>query len=379
MISLNTKELIKSLELLYRVVEDRQETESPFIVIQAKNGKLSLTVEREYKLTFSINCVNDRDIAIKVPYIRFFALIQQIKSEQVNLNTIGNLLEINEYLIRFFPEVEKPIASTKKSKSNVFSSFEKINGKFKINGSFLSDAIKKIAFAASTKDTSLVLQAIGLHPEYVCAVDGHRAIQIMIADTVTIHDRPIEFFDFGPMFEIIENTTNIEIVVEENNTKLIGDNWEYARKPEGAYPALNLLIPVYFVGHTTIKRSDLITSIERMMGAFKKGYSSVIEIAAERNQIILKTGSIYDSDRSREIVESATIENGGHTDPLKLAFNAKYLWEALKNLDQDTITINWCTDKIILSEQNTIDDKGNKLNTFPLKNKSLLMPVQLKE
>ena len=375
MISLNTKELIESLELLYRVVEDRQETESPFVVIRAKNGKLRLTVERKYKLTFSINCVNDQNIAIKVPYIRFFAIVQQIKSEQVNLNIIGNLLKVNEYLVRFFPEVEKPIVSTKYSK---FSYFKKINGKFKINGSFLGDAIKKIAFATSTEDTKGVLQAIALHPEYVCALDGHRAIQIMIADTVTIHDRPIEFFDFGPMLEIIENTTNIEIVGEEHSTKLIGDNWEYERKMEGAYPNLNQLIPAYFVGYTTIKRSDLIASIERIMSTSKKEKFSIIEVTAERNEIILKTGSIHDLDRCREIIESATIKTG-HSDPLRLAFNVKYLWEALKNLDQDTITINWCSDKIIVSEQNMIDEKGNKLDIFPLKNKSLIVPVQIKE
>lgn len=333
---INKSDLIEAINKIYLVIssfdsyviedqllhiQDRGDNEYIYIGVEKGLMMLGFRVRVENKLNGKIN--------LMVNFLTFAAIVQH-SAEILMISEYGkNILKINDRLINFLPP----------QKSGFFIPCFPSCESFSIFPEELIKGIEKTNYATSTDTSRFVLMGIAVHQNYISATDGHRLAKferkISDNDPSFKDTNPIALGYWKEMMSIIANTKS-EINVDRNfqTTILTGDDWIFC-EGTGTYPNIVEVIPTEFKKRFILSKSSLISALERCgstVNHASDGTTSYsIDLEISKNYFSVSKGE------NTEIVKQK--QTTGEERTIKTTLDPRYLWDSLKNLDGDELTI----------------------------------------
>lgn len=241
---------------------------------------------------------------------------------------------------------------------------------FEIELKPFAKAVKQAGFAAAGYETSNLLSGIvcdiSSNLLEIASTDGNRLARVrehienkdqtkqLIIPAKTLNEfiKMTSFID-DESIKIYTERTKIILKTEKTTT--------ISRLLEGQYPKYNQLIPSASPKEAVINVSQLISAIERV-SIMVNEKTGIIKLNFEDNELTLSADT-PDSGKSEEKLDVTYT-----SEPLLIAFNYKYVLEALRNIDTDEVKIGLNTGlSATVLKPNSEDDFV-----------CLIMPVQIR-
>jgi DNA polymerase-3 subunit beta len=215
-----------------------------------------------------------------------------------------------------------------------------------IPGDLLRDMIRQTVFAVTTNESTPILTGVlwnlqeGIY-KFV-ATDRHR---------LASRSAPVELYDvrfsnivisgktLNELAKIVpDQNVMVDIVVAENQVLFkLGNVLFYSRMLDGTYPDTSKIIPQSFKTELVLNTKALSDSIDRAYLLSREEKTNIVRLMTTDN------GGIEISSSSSElgkVTEQLTVtEMRG--EPLKIAFNSKYMLDVLKVIDSDELFIGF--------------------------------------
>lgn len=212
---------------------------------------------------------------------------------------------------------------------------------FEIELKPFAKAVRQAGFAAASYETSNLLSGIvcdiSSNVLEIASTDGNRLARLR--DHIENSDQARQLIiPAKTLNEFIKMTSFIDdekIKIYTERTKIIlktEKTTTISRLLEGQYPKYNQLIPLESPKTAIINVSQLISAIDRV-SIMVNDKTGIIKLNFEDNELIL-SGDTPDSGKSEEKLDITYT-----AEPLLIAFNYKYVLEALKNIDTDEVKI----------------------------------------
>lgn len=203
-------------------------------------------------------------------------------------------------------------------------------------------AVKQAGFAAASYETSNLLSGIvcdiSLNVLEIASTDGNRLARVREnIDNKDNHSKQLiipskTLNEFIKMSSFIDEDTvkiyteDTKIIIKSEKTTTI------SRLLSGQFPKYNQLIPNESPKEAIVSVSQMISALERV-SIMVNEKTSIVKLEFTNNNLKL-TADKHDSGKSEE---SFDIDYSG--EDLTIAFNYKYVLEALKNFDSDEVKI----------------------------------------
>lgn len=203
-------------------------------------------------------------------------------------------------------------------------------------------AIRQAGFAAASYETSNLLSGIvcDINEEIleIASTDGNRLARLR-EKINKVESEPKQLIipartlnEFLKMSSYIDEdsikiyTEKSKVIIKSEKTTII------SRLLEGQYPKYNQLIPNESPKEAIINVSQFISALERVsIMIYDK--TNIVKMYFADNELVL-SGDTPDSGKSEE-----KIDINYTAEPLLIAFNYKYVLEALKNIDSEEVKI----------------------------------------
>lgn len=213
---------------------------------------------------------------------------------------------------------------------------------FEIELKPFTKAIKQAAFAAAGYETSNLLSGVvcDINGETleIASTDGNRLARVREKITNKENKTKQIIIPAKTLNEFLKTTSYIDeetikiyfepskIIIKTEKATMI------SRILEGHYPKYNQLIPQESPKEAIINVSQLISALERVaIMIYEK--TNIVKMNFADNELTL-TGDAPDSGKSEE-----KIEINYTAEPLLIAFNYKYVLDALKNIESEEVKI----------------------------------------
>ncbi|MHB8986900.1 MAG: DNA polymerase III subunit beta [Eubacteriales bacterium] len=241
---------------------------------------------------------------------------------------------------------------------------------FYLNEEVFKEAIRQVSFASAHEDTrpifTGVLMEIRENGMVMVATDTHRlAWRTLSIDEATCGDINliIPGKTLNELARVIGSPeSKIRVTLTGNQALFNMRNLSFiSRLIDGNFPNYRQVIPTGFVSRLSLKTRDLLEATERASLLAKDG-TPVIRLYIEKNLLVIKV-----STEAGRVYEEVGIQHDGEL--LQVAFNARYLSEALKVVGTEDIDLEFTGP---LSP--AIIRPSGESNYF-----SLLLPVRLNE
>lgn len=213
---------------------------------------------------------------------------------------------------------------------------------FEIEVKPFTKAVRQAGFAAATYESSNLLSGIVCDIQgqtlEIASTDGNRLARVreniknpegksqqLIIPSKTLN----EFIKVSSFIEedaVKIYTEKTKIIIKSETTTTI------SRLLEGQFPKYNQLIPAESPKIATVNVSQLISALERV-AIMVNEKTSIVKFDFSQNSLKL-TGDTPDSGKSEE---ELSINYDG--EDLQIAFNYKFVLEALKNIEGDDVNI----------------------------------------
>lgn len=215
-----------------------------------------------------------------------------------------------------------------------------------IPGDLLRDMIRQTVFAVTTNESTPILTGVlwSLSDSLFkfVATDRHR----LASRTASVNAQDVRFSNIvisgktlNELAKIVpDQNVNVDIVVADNQVLFkLGNVLFYSRMLDGTYPDTSKIIPTTF-------KTELILNTKQLSEAIDRAY--LLSREEKTNIVRLSTtdgGGIEISSSSSELGKvteqlNVTELNG---DPLRIAFNSKYMLDVLKVLDSEELFIGF--------------------------------------
>jgi DNA polymerase-3 subunit beta len=237
----------------------------------------------------------------------------------------------SEAVINGFPAEEFPEVSLPDSEINLSISKE-----------IFKNIIRQVVFATSNDENRPVYNGVlfKIQGNQVVAVatDTHRlawrSFNINNHENIDIK-LIIPGKTLNELVKIIGNSVNdIKITANSKRIFFISDDiFLISRLIDGQYPNYQVVVPKEFTTRVTLRTSDLAEAAERA-ALFKKEGSPLIKISLQEN-VMLLTVNTEAGRLSEEIPVYCEGEN------IQIAFNARYLSEALRVIASEEVNIDF--------------------------------------
>ena len=211
---------------------------------------------------------------------------------------------------------------------------------FTIRDNILRDLIKKTVFAASNDEarpvfTGALLEVVDSEVLMV-ATNTHRlALKKENLDNITNNIKviiPSKILNELARIMVSEIPSPIKITCHHNQISFSFDNiYIISRIIEGQFPDYQRVIPPNFATTVAIKTADFSSAVERVSLISRDGDYNVVKLAFRNNEILI-TSNNPEVGKAEEAI-AANIEGN----ELEIAFNAKYIVDILKNIDDEKI------------------------------------------
>ena len=331
--------LIKILNIVSKAVSVR--TTMPVlkgILLKAENGRLTMSAS---DLDLSIEDSTDAEISepgsVIVMARLFSDIVRKLPGEEVQIETEGDnnvlIKSMNsEFKIIGMPADEFPVINTQNEESE-FIEFDK---------STFKEMIDKTSFAASIDEARGVITGVLLELSQeevqMVAIDGFRMV---INRRTMYNDKPYRFIIpariLNELSKIIADTEtdNDKAKLYLNEKKAIfrfDDIQAELKLLDGNFISYKDILPKDSRITVICERALLMESIERASLLTKAGKNNLIKMNIMQNVIEITS----DSDEGN-VKEEIVVDKSG--DDLVIGFNAHYVLDVLKAIDDDQIKI----------------------------------------
>ncbi|MFD0674499.1 DNA polymerase III subunit beta [Cohnella sp. GCM10027633] len=215
-----------------------------------------------------------------------------------------------------------------------------------IPGDLLRDMIRQTVFAVTTNESTPILTGVLWHLQdglyKFVATDRHR----LASRTATVTAQDVRFSNIvisgktlNELAKIVpDQNVNVDIVVADNQVLFkLGNVLFYSRMLDGTYPDTSKIIPQSFKTELILKTKQLSEAIDRAYLLSREEKTNIVRLSTT------DFGGIEISSSSSELGKvteqlSVTELRG---DPLRIAFNSKYMIDVLKVLDSEELFIGF--------------------------------------
>lgn len=341
-ISCITTTLNKALQTVQRAISSKPST--PIfsgVHIIAKNNSLEIqAMDMNMAISSKIEAMIVEEGSIVVSARKFSELIRKLDQESISLSQDQekNLLLVtagkSEYKLPLMNEEDYPKFPYFVAEKSIYVEEEKIN-----------ELIKKTIFACSTEDTrplfTGILAEVNQENITFVATNTHRlAIKGVKQNndettSIIIPSKVLGEIAHNLNNEIAElikiSTLGTQIMIQIGNVVII------SRLIEGKFPDYHRVIPPKFSITTEVNIKELSNAVERLALFSTDGEYSVIKVIVEAEEMTVMSSS-PEIGTGKEVINCQT-----HGESLKVAFNAKYILDILKNLEADTAILQFNT------------------------------------
>lgn len=207
--------------------------------------------------------------------------------------------------------------------------------KIKLSGESFLDAVKKTSRSASKDESRIVFTGVhfegGKNSITVAATDSYRLSVVTVP--CELEDEKIEFLVPTKALEEVSkivDDSDLEIIVTEKQIFILQGNWVFSSKLiEGQFPAYKQLFPENVDVEVTVKKEELLSTIERIASVFKT--STVTLEVSEENIVVTAQSSDYG-----EAKETLSAKANGS---ISVSFNQQYLLDGIKGVNSELIRI----------------------------------------
>lgn len=215
-----------------------------------------------------------------------------------------------------------------------------------IPGDLLRDMIRQTVFAVTTNESTPILTGVlwnlqeGIY-KFV-ATDRHR----LASRSATVELYDVRFSNIvisgktlNELAKIVpDQNVMVDIVVAENQVLFkLGNVLFYSRMLDGTYPDTSKIIPQSFKTELVLNTKALSDSIDRAYLLSREEKTNIVRLVTTDN------GGIEISSSSSELgkVTEQLVVTEMRGEPLKIAFNSKYMLDVLKVIDSEELFIGF--------------------------------------
>ncbi|MGQ9642876.1 MAG: DNA polymerase III subunit beta [Ignavibacterium sp.] len=330
---INSKSFDKLLSKVIPAVPSR----TPMAVLEnflfeIKDGLLTVcATDLEISLRSSQNVAADSNARMVVPAKLLHDIIRALPDIQLSVSTDSNsrlklTTDKGVYHISYFsPEDFPEIPTVSRDKEIVIASDD------------LKRAFDKTSFAMSKEDmrpamTGTLLEFAKDGLRFV-ATDGHRLVKYVNKAILT---------DYTEQYIIPERAISVlskllgdgdvKIYLSKTHASFISGDIEFITRLIGEkYPAYNSVIPLENENLLTVDRSELLSTIKRML-IFSSGTSKQVKFSITANNLEVSSENI---DTGSNAVETIQCDYSGEA--MDIGFNTAYVNDILSHLDSSKV------------------------------------------
>ena len=330
---INSKSFDKLLSKVIPAVPSR----TPMAVLEnflfeIKDGLLTVcATDLEISLRSSQNVAADSNARMVVPAKLLHDIIKALPDLQLSVSTDSNsrlklTTDKGVYHISYFsPEDFPEIPTVSRDKEIVIASDD------------LKRAFDKTSFAMSKEDmrpamTGTLLEFAKDGLRFV-ATDGHRLVKYVNKAILT---------DYTEQYIIPERAISVlskllgdgdvKVYLSKTHASFISGDIEFITRLIGEkYPAYNSVIPLENENLLTVDRSELLSTIKRML-IFSSGTSKQVKFSITENNLEVSSENI---DTGSNAVETIQCDYNGEA--MDIGFNTAYVNDILSHLDSSKV------------------------------------------
>jgi DNA polymerase-3 subunit beta len=339
--SVSSSELLKQLQLAAGAISS-----NPVIPIMENflftvdNKMLTIAAtDLETSITTSIEVMADENFSVAVPAKILLETLKALPQQPITfvVNEASYGLEITSSYGKYKLAGEKGTDYPNIPEPDTVQTV-------KINSQYLLEAINKTVFAASGDDLRPAMTGVFFEVEnnkLTCvATDAHKLVRYttyrLTGEVSTSFIAPRKALNL--LKAALPQNDAVTIAFNKSNAFFsFGAMNLVCRLIDARYPDYNAVIPVENPNNMTTNRSDFQNSLRRIAIYSNR---TTNQVALDINDKSL-TISAQDLDFSNEATEQLSCTHEG--EPLRIAFNAKFLVEMLGVLDGDEIKMEFST------------------------------------
>lgn len=354
------KDISKALNIVSKAVTTR--TTMPIlkgILLKVEDNTLTLTaydLDILIETKISVTGYENGELVVKAKL--FNEIIKKLPGEEVNISNDESIFVPPDQVIPESEEVNisnyenKVIIKSDKSEfkihgqsSDEFPSAGDVSEKESIilkSDDFI-DMINKTSFAASLEESRGIIVGvlISLKQNFLTmvALDGfrvalnNRAVPNEKEKNIIVTAKILS--EVASLLSEAENVSEISIVLDDRKAKINIDNTKVIiRLLEGEFISYESIIPKNSKVKVTAGKDDLYNAIERASLLSREGKNNLVKLEIKDNSIIISSKS-----EAGNLIEEIFVDKEG--EDLEIGFNAKYLSDALKAIDDESIILNF--------------------------------------
>lgn len=360
----------KSFDKLLSKVIPAVPTRTPMAVLEnflfeIKDGLLTVqATDLEISLKSSQNVAADSNAKMVVQAKLLYDIVRSLPDIQLSISTDSNSrlklkTDKGVYHISYFsPEDFPEIPVVARDKEIIIASDD------------LKRAFDKTSFAMSKEDmrpamTGTLLEFAKDGLRFV-ATDGHRLVKYVNKSILTdyteqyiIPERAIS------VLSKLLSDGDVKIYLSKTHASFITGDIEFITRLIGEkYPAYNSVIPLENENLLTVDRSELLSTVKRML-IFSSGTSKQVKFSISENNLEISAENI---DTGSNAVENVQCEYSGEA--MDIGFNTAYVNDILSHLDSEKVIfkLHSPTKACIIEPDKTSENEEVMM---------LLMPVRL--
>ncbi|MGB8955013.1 MAG: DNA polymerase III subunit beta [Tumebacillaceae bacterium] len=272
---------------------------------------------------------------------RYFAdIVKKLPTQQVEIEVKQNYLTIiragkSEYNLHGLDHEE-------------FPRLPQVNDQhvFTIQADILKDMIRQVAFSVSTEEirpmlTGVLFSLKNGHLKFV-ATDSHRLATreatVEAAPALELSNVIVPGKSLNELARLLpDNDSLIDVVVAENQVLVKMNRTQfYTRLVDGQYPDISRIIPTTFKSGVTVTTKELYNAVERAQLIAKDSDNNLVRFTIKPDQLQITSNS-PDVGKVSEVIDGIKMTG----DELLIAFNAKYVMDALRVLDSEELVIEF--------------------------------------
>jgi DNA polymerase-3 subunit beta len=339
--SCNQQILSKALNTVSKAVSSR--TTIPIlkgILLEASSdGNLKLAasdLDLSIEKTVAVNVLEEGSIVVSAKL--FIDIIRKLPNEEVEVEESEGSVTIrclaSEFTIVGQPADEFPNIGEIKEETGI-----------RIDKEILKEMIRRTSYAASIEEAKGIIVGVLLEMDEegmtMVALDGFRMavtresmenaqkMKIIIAARI--------LNEVNRVFSEDENIKEVDMIIDEKKAVFLMEGARIVlRIMEGEFVKYKDILPKEYQSRLKVNRGEMIDCLERASLLAKEGKNNLVKLSIVRDKILI-------SSRSEEgnVKEELFVEKEGND--LEIGFNAKYLLDALKVIDDEEVVMEFNT------------------------------------
>lgn len=337
-VTVEKNELQKKLSDIQNIVEKKNTMPilSHFLLSADKDGAYITATDLETAFREPLKLTASVEGKLCIPAKKLFEIVREVDGDIVLESSDEKWLKVksgkSQFRLACLPHSEFP----------VWPALSEDTEKMEIDSLLLLEMIDKTLYAAGESDTRYVLNGLlfNIKPNgtlTVVGTDGHRlALSTKTLDAKLKEERRIIFSrkSLSELRKFLDDEAKpVKMAMGKNHILFEIDKVHFlTRLIEGTYPNYEQVIPAAGDKTITIDRIELMKSLRRV-SIMSKERSSAVKVDIEPNNMGISASNPDLGEAKDEI----TMEYAG--DPITVAFNARYILDALIAMSTDTVLI----------------------------------------